>query len=65
MPTCQKHANFSFLRANVPYGVPIFQFGMPTCLKASQFFENSSYKMLRGIDIVYYYIKNSELYLIS
>ena len=25
VPTWQKRANFSFLRANVPYGVPMFQ----------------------------------------
>ena len=34
-------------RANVPYGVPMFQLGMPTC-------QHSPYKMLREIFILYY-----------
>ena len=45
--TCQKRANFSFLRANVPInvptcqhgkGVPIFQLGVLMCRKACPFF---------------------------
>ena len=35
VPTCQKHANFSFLRAK---SMPIFQLGVPTRQKACQFF---------------------------
>ena len=71
MPMCQKRTHISFLRtnvptairranvltwrANVPNGVPIFQFGMPACQKACQFFKHSSYEMLREISIIYYY----------
>ena len=43
VPICV-HANFSFLLANVPNGMPIFKFGMPTCQRTCQFFEHSSYK---------------------
>ena len=65
VPMCQKRARFSILRANVPQGVPMFQRGMPMCQRACQFFKHSSYEMLREISILYYYIKNSTLYLIS
>ena len=51
--------------ANVPNGMPIFHFGMLTPQKACQIFKHSSYEMLREISILYYYIKNSTLYLIS
>ena len=40
--------------ANVLYGVPMFQIGMPTCQKACQFFKHSSYEMLLEISILYY-----------
>ena len=40
--------------ANVPNDVPIFQFGKPTCQKAYQFFKHSFYEMLRKISILYY-----------
>ena len=66
--TCQRAircANVSTCHANVPNGVPIFQLGMPTCQRVCQFFKHSSYEMLREISILYYYIKNSTLYLIS
>ena len=66
LSTCQKRANFSFLRvnvptnvptshvtchlhANVPNGVPIFRFGVPTCQKACQFFRHSFYEILREV----------------
>ena len=56
----------------------MFQFGMPTCQtvchffnlacqrgqRACQFFKHSSYEMLREISILYYYIKNSTLYIL-
>ena len=45
-------------------GVPMFQLGPSTYETACQFFKHSSYKMLREISILYYYIKNSILYLI-
>ena len=51
-------------RPNVPNGVPIFQLGVPMCQKACQFFKHFSYQMLWEISILYYYIKNSTLYLI-
>ena len=57
--------NVSTWHANVPNGVPVFQLGVPTCQRACQFFKHSSYEMLREISILYYYIKNSTLYLIS
>ena len=70
--TCQKRANFSFLRANVSYrvplfylGVPIFQLGVPTFQMACQFLKYFSNQMLRKISILCYYIKNSTFYLIS
>ena len=47
--TCQR-ANE---RANVPYGVSIFQLGVPTCQKVCQIFKHSSYEMLREISILY------------
>ena len=61
VPTCQKHANFSCLRANVPYGVPMFQLGLPTCLKACQFFKrffsrNTKWKFLYFFIIKKFYI---------
>ena len=81
VPTCQTRANFSFLCANVPVNVstcqscanfstwhanvandmPICYFCVPTC----QFFKHSSYEMLREISLLYYFIKNSTLYLMS
>ena len=77
LSTCQKHANFSFLRtnvlilmptchklcqcflwsANVLNGLSIFQLDVPACQNPCQYFKNSSYKMLREISILYYYIK--------
>ena len=70
--TCQKRANFSFLRANVSYrvplfylGVPIFQLGVPTFQKKCQFLKYFSNQMLRKISILCYYLKNSTFYLIS
>ena len=66
VPTCQKRANFSFSRANVPinvptyqranmlYGVPMFQIGVPTCETACQVFKHPSYEMLRKVSILYY-----------
>ena len=69
VPTCQRglRANvpktcqlFIFMcqrankRANVPYGAPMFQIGVPTCQKACQFFKHCSYEMLRKISILYY-----------
>ena len=66
--TCQRairHTNVSTWCANVANGVQIFQLGVPTCQRACQFFKHSSYEMLREISILYYYIKNSTLYLIS
>ena len=62
VPTCQKSASFSFLRANVPIDVPIFQLGVPTCQKVCQFFRHSFYKMLSEVSILYYYIKNFTFY---
>ena len=38
VPTCQKRAKFLFLRAKVPYCVPLFYLGVPTCQMACQFF---------------------------
>ena len=61
VPTCQRLAKFSTWHANVANEVPIFHFGMPTCQKACQIFKHFSYKMLREISILYYYIKNSIL----
>ena len=66
--TCQRtirHAIVSSWRAKVPNGVPIFQLGLPNWQKVCQFFDHSSYKMLRQISILYHYIKNSTIYLIS
>ena len=64
MPTCQRacvpawitcqRANFSFLRANVPYGVPMFHIGVATCQKACHVFKHSSREMLREVSIFYY-----------
>ena len=34
--------------ANVPNGVPIFYFDMPSCQKACQFFEFTKFKLLRN-----------------
>ena len=72
VPTCQKtcqrairRANVSTWHTNVLNSVPIFHFGVPTCQRACQFFKHSSYEVLREISILYYYIKNSTLYLIS
>ena len=62
---CQKLANFSPWRANLPNGVSIFHFGMPMCQKACQIFKHSSYEILMEISIPYYYIKHATLYLIS
>ena len=42
-------ANFSTWHANVPNGVPIFRFGVPTCQKACQFFRHSFYEILREV----------------
>ena len=58
--TCQranKLTNVSTWCLNVPNDVPIFQLDMPTCQKACQFFEHSSYEMLKEISILYYYRK--------
>ena len=59
--TCQKCANFSFLRAtkraNVPWGVSVIQHGVPTWQKEYKFFKQSSYEMLREISILCYYMK--------
>ena len=55
VPTAIRRANVLTWRANVPNGVPIFQFGMPACQKACQFFKHSFYEMLREISIIYYY----------
>ena len=52
VPTCQTCPNFLFLRANVP----------KVCQMCVKF---SNIEILRGISILYYYIKNSTLYLIS
>ena len=57
VPACQKRANFSFLRANVPHGVLMFQIGVPKCQKTCQFFKHSSYEMLLEISILYYHEK--------
>ena len=72
VPTCQKACQHAIRRANVstwhtkrPNSMPIFQLGLPTCQRACQFFKHFYYKMLREISILYYYIKNSSLYLIS
>ena len=72
VPKCQKtcqrairSANVSTWHVNMPNGVAVFQIGVPTCRRARQFFKHSSYEMLREISILYYYIKNSTLYLIS
>ena len=77
--TCQVRSNFSFLRTNVTNlpsairhanvstwraNVPILELGVPTCMKAYQFFQHVSYEMLKEISMLYYYIKNS-LYLTS
>ena len=51
------------LCASVAY-VPTGQLGVKTCQKACQFFKHS-YEMLKEISILYYYIKNSTLYLLS
>ena len=55
VPTWQKRANFSFLRANkranVPWDVPIFQLGVTTCQNLCQVFEHSSNEILREISI--------------
>ena len=40
--------------ANVPYAVPMFQTGVPTCQKVYQFFKHSSYEMLEEISILNY-----------
>ena len=56
---------FTCQRANLPCRVPMFQLSVSTCQTACHFFKLSSYKMLREISILYYYIKYSTLYLIS
>ena len=61
----KRRTNVSTWRANMPNGVPIFQLGVQSCQRACQFFKHSSYEMLREISVLYYYIKNSTLYLIS
>ena len=72
VPTCQKRANFSFLRVNVPIN-------LPTCHTACQFFNLECQRAKRGanfsnipltkcyilLSILFYYIKNSTLYLTS
>ena len=63
--TCQSCANFSTWHAKVANDMPIFYFCVPTCQKVCQFFKHSSYEMLREISLLYYFIKNSALYLMS
>ena len=56
--------------ANVPIAYQCFirranvSNGVPTCQNACQLSKHSSYEMLREISPLYYYIKNSTLYLI-
>ena len=42
-------------------GVPVIQIDVPTYHKTCQFFEHSSYKLLRKIYILYYHVKCSTL----
>ena len=78
VPTYQKRANFSFLPAIVPKNVrtcnkacQCFNLAYqsansaPTCQRACQVFKHSSYERLREISMLYYYKKNSTLYLTS
>ena len=57
---CQRAKSVStshFLPASVLSGLSIFQIGVPTCLRACQFFKHSSYEMIREISILYCYIE--------
>ena len=49
----------------VPKGCQLPYFYVPTCHKACYFFKHSSYEMLKEISILYYFIKNPILHLIS
>ena len=57
----QKACQLVIWRTNVPinvplpYGVPMFQLGVPMCQKTCRFFKHSSYEMLREISIIYHY----------
>ena len=55
-PTCQKRANFSFLHANVPYGVPLFYLDVPTCQMVCQFFKHFCDQVLRMLSYKRLYI---------
>ena len=57
VPTCQ--------RACVPAWFTCQRAYVPTCQMACQFFKYFSYEMLREISILYCYVKNSTLHLIS
>ena len=50
-------------RANVTYGVPMFQLGVPTYQVARQFFKHSSYETLKEISMLYCYIKKFNILL--
>ena len=82
VPSCQRAKSLPtshfYVPIDVPYGMPVFQAGVPACQTVCQFFnlacqrdksvpifQNSSYEMLREISMIYYYIKNSTFYLIS
>ena len=56
VPTCQKRANFSFLHANVPYGVPLFYLDVPTCQMVCQFFKHFCDQVLRMLSYKRLYI---------
>ena len=49
----------------MPKGCQLLYFYVPTCQKACYFFKHSSDEMLKEISILYYFIKNSILHLIS
>ena len=49
LPTCLR-ANFSFLHADAPYGVPMFQLGMPTWQTACQYFNLACQRAKRHVD---------------
>ena len=65
VPACHKACQCFNLACQRAKQRANFHLGVPTCQRACQLFKHSSYEVLREISILYYYIKNSTLYLIS